>query len=251
MSTDFRPALIVVDVQEDFNPPNGSLAVPGGRDIAEPINKLLALPSFVLKVATKDWHPANHISFASNHASASPFTSTAEVIHPSDASQSYTTRLWPIHCVQDTAGAALIPELDTTHLDAVIEKGTDRRVEMYSAFYDPFKVSDSGLAELLRKHRVTDVYVVGLAADYCVAATAEDAAREGFKTFLVEECTRPVDSASGAWVGALRDRLAATATAENTRRNKSGGEGPPSVRVVSLGGPEVGRLLGLKLEMEA
>ncbi|KAI2638605.1 isochorismatase [Xylaria nigripes] len=195
MTSDFKPALIVVDVQEDFCPPNGALAVPEGRDVVAPINRLLALP-FVLKVATKDWHPQDHISFAENHAGKQAFTDFVTVVNPYNAAESYSSRLWPVHCVQGTAGAELVPELDGSKLDEIIEKGTDARVEMYSPFYDPLKaprVSDSGLASLLRDYDVTDVYVVGLAADYCVKSCAEDASREGFRTYLVEECTRAVD----------------------------------------------------------
>jgi nicotinamidase-related amidase len=133
---------------------------------------------------------------------------------------SYETRLWPVHCVQHSPGACLVPELDAGALDGVIEKGTDDRVETYSAFYDPLRVCDTGLVALLRRERVSHVYVVGLAADYCVRSTAEDAAREGFVTSIVEEGTRAVDPA--AWVAA-RDAL-------------------NSVAVVSVGGVEVGRV---------
>lgn len=196
-SQPFVPALIVVDVQEDFCPPNGSLAVPQGRSIASPINTLLAQPKFALRVATQDWHPADHVSFASNHnPPKQPFTDTTTITNPLNPSEEpYTTCLWPVHCVQDTAGAALIPELDTSRIDAVVKKGQDPRVEMYSAFYDPFRqptVSDSGLAGMLKERGITHVYVVGLAYDYCVKATAVDAAREGLVVYVVEEGTKAV-----------------------------------------------------------
>ncbi|KJZ76410.1 hypothetical protein HIM_04139 [Hirsutella minnesotensis 3608] len=187
----FRPALIVVDFQEDFCPPNGSLAVANGRDIASSVNHLLSLP-FVLKVATRDWHPPNHVSFATNHPGSKPFTSSTTITHPQNLSRSYTTTLWPDHCLQNSAGAQLVPELDTTKLDAIIDKGQNPTVEMYSAFYDPFHVSDSGLVAKLRGANVTDVFVVGLAADFCVKATAQDAQAEGFQAYIVEEGTRPV-----------------------------------------------------------
>ncbi|KAI5459086.1 nicotinamidase [Mariannaea sp. PMI_226] len=194
-SEKYRPALIVVDFQEDFCPPNGSLAVPEGRSIAPFINSLLALP-FPLKIATKDFHPADHVSFASNHQQkdpgCKPFTSSTTITHPADPSRSYTTTLWPIHCVQGTPGSELVPELDVSKIHHVIEKGQDARVEMYSAFRDPFSLSDSGLAALLRTEEVTHVFVVGLATDYCVKATAEHAAEEGYSTFIIEEATRPV-----------------------------------------------------------
>lgn len=194
-ANDFKPALIIVDFQEDFCPPNGSLAVTNGRDILPTLNKLLDLP-FTLKIATKDWHPADHISFASNHVGKKPFVDFTTVINPTNADETYETRLWPDHCIQNTKGAELVPELDVKKVHNVVEKGQRKEVEMYSAFYDPLekpRVSDSGLAAVLREAGITDVYVVGLAADYCVKATAMDAAKEGFKTYIIEEGTRPVD----------------------------------------------------------
>jgi nicotinamidase-related amidase len=202
----FVPALLVIDFQEDFCPPNGSLAVPDGRDIAPTVNSLLALP-FAVKLATRDWHPRNHISFAANHpaedgdasSAPQPFTSSVTISHPDPPSDrkdgapaSYETTLWPVHCVQDTAGAQLVPELRADLVHQVIDKGKRQDVEMYSAFYDPFRVSDSGLTKTLRHRAVTHVYVVGLAGDYCVRATAEHAAAEGYATYIVEEGTRPV-----------------------------------------------------------
>ena len=161
------------------------------------INQLLALP-FALKIATKDWHPTGHISFAANHPGKQPFVDFVTVVNPSNADESYSSRLWPVHCVQDTAGAALVPELNTAAVDIIVEKGQDARVEMYSAFYDPLqrpRVSDSGLAARLKAKMVTDVYLVGLAGDYCVRSTAEDAKSEGFAVWIVEDGTRPVDPA--------------------------------------------------------
>ncbi|KAF5021135.1 hypothetical protein F66182_6835 [Fusarium sp. NRRL 66182] len=188
----FKPALIIVDFQQDFCPPSGALAVPDGRSIAPTINTLTSLP-FPLIIATKDFHPPTHISFAANHPSATPYTSTTLIQHPSDPSRpGYTTTLWPVHCVQDTPGAELVPELDVSRVHAVIEKGQDERVEMYSAFYDPFRVTDSGLAEMLSKQQVTDVFIVGLAAEYCVRATAEHAVDEGYTTWIVDQGTKPV-----------------------------------------------------------
>ena len=177
---------------------NGSLAVPAGREIVSTINDLLELP-FVVKIATKDWHPADHVSFASNHATPEnvPFVSTTVVRNPYNASESYTTRLWPVHCVQDTPGAQLIPELHIDRIDHVVEKGQDARVEMYSAFTDPFvrpSVSTSPLAALLREADISHVFIVGLALDYCVRFTALDSRKEGFRTYVVREATRAVDS---------------------------------------------------------
>lgn len=227
-SSNFVPALIIVDLQEDFCPPNGSLAVTEGRDIAPIVNELLSLPSFAVRVATQDWHPADHISFASNHSPPKqPFVDFATVVNPHNPSESYETRLWPVHCVQETKGAELVPEMQREKVDVVIRKGTDPRVEMYSAFYAPFtnpRVSDSGLVKVLKDKGVTHVYVVGLAFDYCVRSTAAHAAKEGFVSYVVEEATRAVDAA--AWdeckSGLKRDE----------------------VKVVRMDGEEVGRLRG-------
>lgn len=222
----FRPALLVVDFQEDFCPPNGSLAVAHGRDIAPVVNQLLSAPGLVLRVATRDWHPAGHVSFAANHAGKRPFVDTATVVNPLNPAESYATRLWPVHCVQGTPGAELAPELDRRRVDRVLDKGTRPEVEMYSAFYDPLtrpRVSDSGLAAMLRDARATHVYVVGLAADYCVKSTALDAAAEGFVTCIVEDGTRPVDP--DAWP-AVRDEIRAR-----------------GVAVVGVNSPEVMRLI--------
>ncbi|XWW92767.1 hypothetical protein V2A60_000693 [Cordyceps javanica] len=218
--TDFTPALIVVDFQEDFCPPNGSLAVPDGRSIAPAINSLLRLP-FALKVATRDWHPPDHISFASTHnhqqqqdqgqqgqqkPPVQPFTSSHTITHPSSGAR-YTTTLWPVHCVAGTPGAALVPELDAARLDRVLDKGRRADREMYSAFRDPFGESDSGLAAALRAAGVTHVYVAGLALDYCVRATAEHAAELGFATAVLDDATRAVfpDARDGV-LAALRAR---------------------------------------------
>lgn len=196
----FKPALVVVDMQEDFCPPNGALAVQGGRDIVPMINDFLAMP-FAIKVATKDWHPQDHISFASNHAAPDnkPFESVITIKNPLNPDETQQTRLWPDHCVQGSKGAELLPELDITKVDRIVEKGQDKRVEMYSAFADPFTkpcVSQSGLAQTLRDAGITDVFVVGLASDYCVKYTALGAQREGFKTWVIGEATKAVDPSS-------------------------------------------------------
>ncbi|KAF2737710.1 Isochorismatase hydrolase [Polyplosphaeria fusca] len=196
----FKPALVIVDVQEDFCPPNGSLAVPGGRDIVPTINKLLSLP-FAVKIATKDFHPQDHISFASNHPPPNnvPFESMITIKNPENPDETEETRLWPDHCVQGTKGSELLPELDISQVQHIVEKGHDKRVEMYSAFADPFtkpNISRSNLAKLLSDAHISDVYVVGLAADYCVKFTALDAQKEGFKTWVVGEATKPVDDSS-------------------------------------------------------
>ncbi|KAK6522019.1 NAD(+) salvage pathway protein [Arthrobotrys megalospora] len=198
----YKPALLVVDMQEDFCPPNGSLAVTNGRDVIPVINTLLANPTFTTRIATKDWHPSTHISFASNHPAPNnvPFISHTTITNPHNPSETYKTRLWPDHCIQGTKGAELVPELDQSLVDEIVEKGIDDRVEMYSCFHDPFehpRVSDSGLVERLQKKDVTHVYVVGLAMDYCVKYSAIDAKKAGFEVYVVEEGTKAVDPS--AW----------------------------------------------------
>ncbi|KAJ3753840.1 Isochorismatase-like protein [Lentinula raphanica] len=234
MSTDFKPALIIVDLQEDFCPPNGSLAVAEGRSIAPIINDLLRLP-FVKKIATKDFHPPNHVSFASNHPEPhnKPFTSFITIPNPHNPDETQTSRLWPVHCVQGTPGAELIPELDISKVHTMIEKGQDARVEMYSAFEAPFrnpivKEASSGLAQSLRDAGVTDVFVVGLAMDYCVRSTAIDAAAEGFKTYVISEATKAVDPGEEGWGKASRELESA------------------GVNLVSIAGEELAKVRSIK-----
>jgi nicotinamidase-related amidase len=125
-----------------------------------------------------------------------PFTSTVTITNPLGGAETETTRLWPVHCVQGSKGAELVPEMDVGKVDRIVEKGMDKRVEMYSAFSAPFRepvVADSGLASVLKEVGATHVYVVGLAMDYCVKFTALDAAREGFQTLVISEGTKLVD----------------------------------------------------------
>lgn len=200
------------------------------------INHLLSLPAFALRVGTQDWHPANHISFASNHPPPNnkPFESYVDITNPAPgrADETKQQRLWPVHCVADTDGARLIPELARDKLDVLAKKGMDERVEMYSCFSDAFHNTDPALVkksvdvsvvEMLRDKDVTDVFVTGLAGDYCVKDTALDAARLGFKTWVVEDATRCVDSKDG-WKQTLQEF------------EKLG------VEVVRSDGPELGRL---------
>ncbi|KIV97359.1 hypothetical protein, variant [Exophiala mesophila] len=205
---DFKPALVVVDVQNDFCPPDGSLAVAGGRDIIPLINKLLASDKIALKVATQDFHPEDHISFASNHPPPNnkPFESFIDMknIVGNRPDQTMKQRLWPVHCVQGTKGADLVQELNSADVDITVTKGMDARVEMYSAFSDSFGNLTSGaggvnidLADLLKSQNITHVYVVGLAGDYCVKDTALGARKAGFSTIVIEEGQRCVDP--GSW----------------------------------------------------
>ncbi|EKV07842.1 Isochorismatase family hydrolase, putative [Penicillium digitatum] len=204
-----RPALIVVDMQEDFCPPHGSLAVQGGRDITSLINTLLAKPGFIVRILTKDYHPKDHISFARNHPGPDnhPFTSFVTMKNPALGKKSETKQqqLWPVHCVAGTSGAEIIPEIDMSSEHLVVQKGMRPEVEMYSVFADAFGNCDHGtnahsvsldVAATLKTQGVTDVFVVGLAGDYCVKATALDAVKVGFRSWVVEEGTKCVVPAS-------------------------------------------------------
>lgn len=179
-----------------------------GRDVVPIINELLKLP-FALKVATKDHHPPSHVSFASTHLNKQPFVSFITVSNPVNPAEHYETRLWPDHCVVGTLGNELTAELDTTRVDRIVLKGQDPRVEMYSAFSSPLRnpplaSATSDLGALLKESAITDVYVVGLAGDYCVKATALDAATGGWRTYVVEEAVRCVNGAEG-WASTVQE----------------------------------------------
>ena len=185
-------ALIVVDVQNDFLP-GGALAVADGSGVVLPINSLM--PKYQLVAATQDWHPADHMSFASRHAGKNP----GELIDLDGLEQI----LWPDHCVQGTPGASFASELDVFRFDAVFRKGTERRIDSYSGMFDNGRRHATGLAEYLRSMGVTAVDICGLATDYCVKFTALDAVDEGFKTAVIAEATRAVNLAPGDYDAAL------------------------------------------------
>jgi nicotinamidase/pyrazinamidase len=175
-------ALLIVDIQNDFLP-NGALAVPEGDQIIPVVNSIIE--KFPLVVATQDWHPANHGSFASTHPGKQPF----DMGELSGMPQV----LWPDHCVQGSEGAAFSNKLNTNALEAIIRKGTDAAIDSYSGFFDNGKLKSTGLADYMKGRGVDEVYIVGLAADYCVGFTALDAIEAGFKVFVVEDATRPID----------------------------------------------------------
>jgi len=182
-----KAVLILVDIQPDFLP-GGSLPVAGGDEILEPLAKLMAEGPFRLQVATQDWHPAGHVSFASGHEGRKPM----DVIELHGHDQT----LWPDHCVQDTAGAELDPGLPWTRVEAVIRKGTAPDTDSYSGFRNNWNPAGerprTGLAGYLRERGVEDVYLCGLARDVCVRWTAEDAADDGFRTWVLWDLTRSV-----------------------------------------------------------
>jgi len=191
-------ALILVDLQRDFLP-GGALAVPDGDQVVPVANRLI--PAFDLVVATRDWHPADHVSFAANHPDKRP----GEVISWQGLSQI----LWPVHCVEDSPGAEFAPGLETAGIDHVIQKGTDKNLDSYSGFFDNGHRHATGLGDYLKKHGVTDVYIMGLATDYCVKFTALDARRLGFQTHLIADGCRGVELAPGDVASALDEMRAA------------------------------------------
>ena len=177
-----RDALIVVDVQNDFCP-GGALAVPDGDAVVPAINRLAR--AFQWVVITQDWHPAGHASFASSHAGRKPFETKRLAYGPQV--------LWPDHCVQGTSGAALHPDLGIPHAQLVIRKGYHPKIDSYSAFLEADRRTKTGLAAWLKAKGIERVFCCGLATDFCVAWTAEDAVRAGFRAALVEDACRAID----------------------------------------------------------
>lgn len=179
-------ALILVDIQNDFLP-GGALAVPEGDRVVPVANRVL--PAFELVVATQDWHPAGHGSFAANNPGRKP-GDLAEL-------GGLPQVMWPAHCVQNTGGAAFAPGLETRRITRVFPKGTDATIDSYSGFFDNGHRKATGLGDFLRARGVTEVYVLGLATDYCVKATALDARALGFATHLIADGCRGVNLRPG------------------------------------------------------
>jgi nicotinamidase/pyrazinamidase len=175
-------ALILVDIQNDFLP-GGTLAVPDGDKVIPVANKLQTI--FPMVVATQDWHPANHQSFASNHPGRRVF----DQIELNGLPQT----LWPVHCVQNTQGAELAISLRRDRIAKVFPKGTDPDIDSYSGLFDNGHRKSTGLGEWLKEQGVDEVFVCGLATDYCVKFTALDAVKRGFKTHLIEDASRGVN----------------------------------------------------------
>jgi len=174
--------LLVVDVQNDFCP-GGALAVPDGAAVVPIVNGLMTRFDHV--VLTQDWHPAGHESFASSHAGRQPFETTEAAYGPQV--------LWPDHCVQGTPGAAFHADLATDRAELILRKGFRREIDSYSAFYENDRRTPTGLTGYLRTRGFTRVYLTGLATDFCVLWSAEDARREGFAAVLIEEASRAID----------------------------------------------------------
>jgi nicotinamidase/pyrazinamidase len=180
-------ALVIVDFQNDFTPPHGALAVPDGDAIADRVHELARSGEFDLVVATRDWHPPDHGSFAERGGP------------------------WPVHCVADTPGAQLHPGLDASRVDVIVDKGQDPDTEGYSGF------QGTRLEELLRERGIDQVTVVGLATDYCVKNTALDALRAGFQVTVDTDAVRGVEVQPGDSERALDELREAGATVGDAR----------------------------------
>jgi nicotinamidase/pyrazinamidase len=177
-----RDLFLVVDMQNDFCP-GGKLAVPHGAEVVPLINAIAA--KFAHVVLTQDWHPGGHLSFASSHPGKKPF----ESIEAAYGSQV----LWPDHCVENTAGAAFHSDLAIPHAELVLRKGYHREIDSYSAFYENDRETPTGLSGYLGERGFKRVFLAGLAFDFCVRYSAEDAVREGFEAIVIDDACRGID----------------------------------------------------------
>ena len=187
--------LVVVDIQNDFCP-SGALAVPRGDSVVPIVNRLAR--EFRNVVLTQDWHPPGHLSFASAHPGRSPYETIVAPYGPQV--------LWPDHCVQGTLGAEFHRSLDIPHAGLVLRKGIDPAIDSYSALYENDRTTPTGLAGYLRERGITRLFLAGLAFDFCVRYSAEDAIREGFAVFVFEDACRGIDI--GGSVAATRATFA-------------------------------------------
>jgi len=174
--------LLVVDIQNDFCP-GGGLAVPGGDEVVSLVNRLARRFDHV--VLTQDWHPRGHLSFASSHPGRSPYTTLGLAYGPQI--------LWPDHCVQGTPGAEFHADLHIPHAELVLRKGYHREIDSYSAFNENDRKTRTGLAGYLRERGFTRIFLAGLAFDFCVRYSAEDARHDGFKAVVIEDACRGID----------------------------------------------------------
>jgi len=212
-----KRALIIVDVQYDFIP-GGALPTIHGDEVVPVMNRLQ--PQFDFVVATQDWHPPNHGSFASNHPGRKP----GDVVDLFGLEQI----LWPDHCVQGSHGAELHRDLDRSRIDEIVRKGTDPAIDSYSTFFDNGRRKSTGLENHLREREITDVYIGGLATDYCVLWSARDAVSLGFRTFVVSDACRGVDLNPGDIERALEEmrRIGVNVITESEGRTPR----PPTAR---------------------
>ena len=194
MKSSDNSVLLVVDVQVDFCP-GGNLSVPDGDKVVPVINRLSR--AFQRVVATQDWHPQDHVSFASNHPGSNPF----DTIRGREGEQV----LWPDHCVPGTPGAGFHPDLDTLCFDLIVRKGTDPALDSYSAFFENDRKTPTGLHFYLKGLNVKSVYLAGLALDVCVYYSAMDALKLGFHTVAVEDACRGIDTPPGSLKASLEE----------------------------------------------
>ncbi|ABA56801.1 Nicotinamidase [Nitrosococcus oceani ATCC 19707] len=186
-----RAVLLLVDIQPDFLP-GGGLPVADGSQIIEPVRLLMESDKFCHYVATQDWHPPGHVSFASSHPGAEPMA-TLEI-------NGYAQTLWPDHCIQGTSGAELHGDLPWEKVAAIIRKGTDPESDSYSGFHNNWNSAGerpaTGLAGYLRERGIEELFICGLARDVCIKWTAEDGANAGFNVYVLWDLTRPVEPSS-------------------------------------------------------
>lgn len=199
-------ALMIIDVQYDFLP-GGALAVHEGDQIIPVINDLQKKFDFI--VATQDWHPANHGSFADNHQGKSP----GDFVQLGNVDQV----LWPVHCVQGSPGADFHSDLDQTKWKRIIQKGTNPHVDSYSGFFDNDRRENTGLSQYLKENGVEEVVVTGLATDYCVKFTVLDAIKEGFEATVVTDATKAVNLSPGDFDAAIKEMVKSGAEAKTSR----------------------------------
>jgi nicotinamidase/pyrazinamidase len=185
-------ALILVDLQNDFMP-GGALGVPHADEVIPLINELIM--KFNIVLATLDWHPADHMSFASSH----PGKKIGDVVNVQGIEQI----LWPAHCVRNTAGGELVSTLNKSGIESLFYKGTDKWIDSYSAFFDNARHKSTGLDEFLATRGISEIYIAGVATDYCVLYSVLDAISLGFKVFVIADCCKAInlhsDDEKKAW----------------------------------------------------
>jgi len=187
-----KKALLMTDLQNDFCQ-GGSLEVPDANTIIPIANQLQGY--FDVIIASQDWHPKGHVSFASSH----PGKKVNDIIMLNDLEQI----LWPDHCVQGTKGADFHTDLDTTRIDKIVHKGTDKDIDSYSVFFDNARLRETDLNRYLQANKITTLYIFGLATDYCVKYSCCDAIELGFQTFLIEDACRGIELTMGDIVKAV------------------------------------------------
>jgi len=213
-----KRALLIIDVQNDFLP-TGSLPVPKGDEVIPTINALRKTKYFDFIVRSQDWHPKNHISFASNHNGTNPFdvitlnytqegkvcgysdqfpNNSVKVCAANEVAHSVQQTLWPDHCIQQSSGSQFASNMEISASDTIVQKGYHAWIDSYSAFFDNGHFSHTKLYEILTSEKIDEVYVTGLALDFCVYYTAKDAHQLGFKTYLIEDATRGINAESSA-----------------------------------------------------